>query len=171
MRICTKLSLISSQQMMGVFATGRKAQNYYHYLSMTNSCYFDMLTTNTQVFRSPLLLFASSSSSMWPSLYIDWWHYENSISEKADAAKDVDLLFLECGSLVLWPQCNHCSGSGTPPPWQHVLVVIIMTSSPAGGLDWDGHWDEGLPHPQPPRPAGQANTKLLRRDLRCPLGY
>ena len=43
------------QQMMGVFATGRKAQNYYHYLSMTNSCYFDMLTTNTQVFRLPLL--------------------------------------------------------------------------------------------------------------------
>ena len=38
-----------SQQMMGVFATGRKAQNYYHYLSMTNSAYFDMLTTNTQV--------------------------------------------------------------------------------------------------------------------------
>ena len=36
--------------MMGVFATGRKAQNYYHYLSMTNSAYFDMLTTNTQVF-------------------------------------------------------------------------------------------------------------------------
>ena len=34
---------------MGVFATGRKAQNYYHYLSMTNSAYFDMLTTNTQV--------------------------------------------------------------------------------------------------------------------------
>ena len=46
-----------------------------------------------------------------------------------------------------------------------------MTSSPAGGLDWDGHGDEGLPHPQPPRPAGQAHAKLLRRDLRRPLGY
>merc|ERR1719189_12612 len=54
-RVANFLGKLSTEQMMGVFATGRKAQNYYHYLSMTNSAYFDMLTTNTQVFRLPLL--------------------------------------------------------------------------------------------------------------------
>ena len=54
--------------MLGVFATGRKAQNYYHYLSMTNSAYFDLLSTNTQVFLTLIMII------------------QNPISEKADAA-------------------------------------------------------------------------------------
>ena len=59
--IVLKEKTLLFQQMMGVFATGRKAQNYYHYLSMTNSCYFDLLTTNTQVL---ILIIKSKPTSL-----------------------------------------------------------------------------------------------------------
>ena len=152
--------------MMGVFATGRKAQNYYHYLSMTNSCYFDMLTTNTQVFRLPLLFLCHHPHQRDPHCILIDDTMKIPFQRKLMQQKT-----LICYSLnvALW----FFGHNATTAVGQVFLLLdnIIMISSPAGGLDWDGHGDEGLPHPQPPRPAGQANTKLLRRDLRCPLGY
>ena len=82
--------------MMTVFATGRKAQNYYHYLSMTNSAYFDMLTTNTQVF----IIMITLIMIIITILIID-------ISEEAYASKDFDLLFSKRRALVFRPQCYH----------------------------------------------------------------
>ena len=103
---CPEKKTLLFQQMMGVFATGRKAQNYYHYLSMTNSCYFDLLTTNTQVL---ILIIKSKPTSLHHFLstldmdrnYI--WYLKIYISEKADATENFDLLFFECCPLVLRP--------------------------------------------------------------------
>ena len=67
--IVLKEKTLLFQQMMGVFATGRKAQNYYHYLSMTNSCYFDLLTTNTQVL---VLLIKTKPTSLHHCLHWTW---------------------------------------------------------------------------------------------------
>lgn len=66
-RVANFLGKLSTEQMMGVFATGRKAQNYYHYLSMTNSCYFDMLTTNTQrkLMQQKTLICYSLNVALW----------------------------------------------------------------------------------------------------------
>ena len=36
------------QDLLTTYSTGRKAQNYFHHLSMTNFYYFDMLTVATQ---------------------------------------------------------------------------------------------------------------------------
>jgi hypothetical protein len=66
-RVANFLGKLSTEQMMGVFATGRKAQNYYHYLSMTNSAYFDMLTTNTQrkLMQQKTLICYSLNVALW----------------------------------------------------------------------------------------------------------
>jgi len=66
-RVQNFLGKLSTEQMMGVFATGRKAQNYYHYLSMTNSCYFDLLTTNTQrkLMQQKTLICYSLNVALW----------------------------------------------------------------------------------------------------------
>jgi len=66
-RVANFLGKLSTEQMMTVFATGRKAQNYYHYLSMTNSAYFDMLTTNTQrkLMHQKTLICYSLNVALW----------------------------------------------------------------------------------------------------------
>ena len=100
--------------MMSVFATGRKAQNYYHYLSMTNSAYFDMLTTNTQVFIIMIILIMIIITI----LIID-------ISEETYASKDFDLLFSKRCALVFRAQCYHCHGPGSYLH-HHIVTTICV---------------------------------------------
>lgn len=42
------LGTLSIEAMLHVFSSGRKAQNFYHYLTITSTPFFDSLTTNTQ---------------------------------------------------------------------------------------------------------------------------
>jgi len=47
-RVANFKGQLSTPEMLTVFASARKAQNYYHYLAMTNCAYFDKLSVGTQ---------------------------------------------------------------------------------------------------------------------------